>query len=541
MIRVLSLAVAVLLPLPAAAASASKCRLETSPQCSRGSVSTSRAGPAWCERYDGQVVQLGAGLACVTPEGLEAGAAATVVTMAGDRLDTWAAGNATVTRAPGGYWRIADESTSAQGIVFQTVTDGSIGQDHTFSCLARAGTTDRATLLIGGTSHTCQVTLPRDGRFRRVSCTHTLASTVRTPALLVGWDASETGTIEVHGCQLEASAAPGRICYSGTCLADSHTLSASDWPRGNGRISVRVAGAVQPGAAQTVWASGDSDAVIAAGRLITTGLGGQSVQSEALDWSGSYRLTWEVGDGALVVKRDGTVIASGAFDGFPMQSTVTLGGGGLALKGLETVREADETIACVPVAGVGLRCTDGRASTTVRAGTATCLDGTVATENVPCVAFGSLEAFASGKGGRTAGDVHRISTSGWPTENGEVSIRFRFAESCPSGTTCYVASDGGGGTFRVWVASATGQLTVDGIGAAGTFALGAPPPVGVDETIAFRMSGGTMEVSRNGTVVLTRASTGFPAWSGALVLGAFKDTSLSQLNGFISRLSWSPR
>lgn len=533
-----------LLPSFGAADSASKCRLETSTQCTRGSVATSRAGPAWCERYDGQAVQLGAGQACLTADGLEAGAAATVVSTNGNALDLWSAsGGALVQRAAGGYWRIADESTTTQATVSQTVSAGTVGAAHTLSCLARAGTTDRATLMIGGASQACQVTLPRDGRFHRVSCTKTLATTARTPAVLVGWDASDTGTVEVRGCQLEAAARPGRICYSGSCLPDVHTYSASDWPRTKGSIALRVAGVTS--GAQYLFDDGlESFAFITGGVLTTSGLAGQTVATGVLDWSGGpYRLTWTLDGATLTVRRDGAVVASGAFAGFPMSSTVTLGGGGLFVKALDAVRLDDDTFTCLPVPGVGLRCTDGRVSSTVRAAPAIPCGGGTAAVNVACVTGGAMQAYGAGAvrpgcDGTCKADVHTISTAGFPTTVGRV--RAVFQTSAVLGVNQMVV-DGRtalGAGVVIHVAS-TGVVRV---AADGTSLQGGTVTAGVDNVVeVVRAASGTGQLFLNGVQVATGPLSAF-AWKATGVVGSNLNLGGGDpLQGSVRSVSWSAK
>ena len=62
--------------------------------------------------------------------------------------------------------------------------------------------------------------------------------------------------------------------------------------------------------------------------------------------------------------------------------------------------------------------------TTVRAGTANCIGGGVAAANQACIGIFGLESFPSGVGGRTAADVHTVSTTGWPTTTGEVRLQY---------------------------------------------------------------------------------------------------------------------
>src|SRR5690606_21522952 len=120
-----------------------------------------------------------------------------------------------------------------------------------------------------------------------------------------------------------------------------------------------------------------------------------------------------------------------------------------------------------------------------------------------------------------AADRHTISTEGWPTEAGEISITWELAETCPPGVSCFVF-DGrlsGGDTtspFHIWINSA-GNVTISFYSV--VFAsIGQQPAPGVLTTVTARRRDGVLEIYRDGTLVTAKAADPF-VWNSESNLG----------------------
>jgi len=138
-----------------------------------------------------------------------------------------------------------------------------------------------------------------------------------------------------------------------------------------------------------------------------------------------------------------------------------------------------------------------------------------------------------------AADVHTISTAGWPTTVGSLTIKWRRSDECTGSSSCFIL-DGRKTTltnaFQLFFKTAV-TINHDGVQSS----LGPPPAIGVEEVLTIsRTAAGEVVVTRDGTEVYRAARVPL-VWSDTATLGARYQAAggIEPLNGSFSRLSWS--
>jgi len=162
---------------------------------------------------------------------------------------------------------------------------------------------------------------------------------------------------------------------------------------------------------------------------------------------------------------------------------------------------------------------------------------TLACQNVAASTPGRPCWQASGAAPFTcAADVHTVSTSGFPTATGEVSITYRLAEACPAGQLCMVFDGRSGSVTAAPTISigTTGLIQLGGIGS--TLLLGAAPAPGATETFRFARQDGMLFAFRDGALVAAVPRSDM-AWAPTAHLG-LRYTADQGINGSFTSLRW---